>query len=83
MFFLYGNIYKYHFGQKVCVEEFRDWQTFRAWIFNILSPGEPVLLLDSTKQWSVAMEAVNASTLCRKEQNKRQKFCMLCYHDWA
>lgn len=55
---------------------------FRAWIFNILNPGEPVLLLDSTKQWSVAMEAVNnASILCRKEQNKRQKFCLFCYHD--
>lgn len=39
-----------------------------------LSPGEPVQLLDSTKQWSVAVEAVNnASTLRREGAEQKTK----------
>lgn len=64
------------------VEEFLGRLTFRAWVFDILGHRGPVpLLLDSTKQWSVAIEVVNnASTFCRKEQEKKtDRSCLLCY----
>lgn len=57
--------------------------TFRTWIFNILDPGGPVpLLLDTTKQWSVALEVINNASTLRKKERKRT-FCLFCYPDWA
>lgn len=63
----------------VYAEEILGRPTLRAWMFNILGPGGPVpLLLDSTKQRSVAMQVVNnASTLCRKEQNEKHSVCFV------
>lgn len=53
------EIYIYETLARECVyaEEILGRPTLRAWMFNILGLGGPVpLLLDSTKQWSVAMQ---------------------------